>query len=51
MRTDPATQFLAEFVEQNKDVLDDKIIDPETGQPRMRLPAGDYSAEDTWWPG
>lgn len=40
MRSDPATEFLGKFIAENQDVLDDKMIDPETGLPRDDLEAG-----------
>ena len=40
MRSDPATEFLGKFIAANQDVLDDKMIDPETGLPREDLQAG-----------
>ena len=40
MRSDPATEFLGKFIAENQDVLDDKMIDPETGLPREDLEAG-----------
>ena len=40
MRSDPATEFLGRFIAENQDVLDDKMIDPETGLPREDLEAG-----------
>jgi len=46
MRTDPATEFLAKFIEDNEEVIDSKSIDPETGLPRIKLPAGNYADDD-----
>ena len=40
MRSDPATEFLGKFIAENQDVLDDGLIDPETGLPREDLEAG-----------
>ena len=40
MRSDPATEFLGKFIAENQEVLDDKMIDPETGLPREDLEAG-----------
>ena len=46
MKSDPASEFLAKFIEDNADVIDPNVIDPETGLPRMRLPAGNYVSDD-----
>ena len=43
MRSDPATEFLGRFIAENQDVLDDKMIDPETGLPREDLEAGFFT--------
>ena len=43
MRSDPATEFLGKFIAENQEVLDDKMIDPETGLPREDLEAGFFT--------
>ena len=40
MRSDPASEFLAQFVRDNQDVIDERTLDPETGLPRMKQHAG-----------
>ena len=40
MRSDPASEFLAQFVRDNQDVIDERTLDPETGLPRMKQHSG-----------
>ena len=46
MRSDPASEFLAQFVEDNQDVIDKRTLDPETGLPRMKQHTGLFDKSD-----
>lgn len=46
MRSDPASEFLAQFVKDNQDVIDERTLDPETGLPRMKQHAGLFEKPD-----
>jgi hypothetical protein len=46
MRSDPASEFLAQFVRDNQDVIDERTLDPETGLPRMKQHAGLFDKPD-----
>tara|TARA_R100000030_G_scaffold45592_1_gene34379 strand:- start:23 stop:190 length:168 start_codon:yes stop_codon:yes gene_type:complete len=37
---DPATEFLTRFVRDNQDVIDDRMLDPETGMPKDSMETG-----------
>ena len=46
MRSDPASEFLAQFVKDNQDVIDKRTLDPETGLPRMKQHTGLFDKSD-----
>ena len=46
MRSDPASEFLAQFVRDNQDVIDKRTLDPETGLPRMKQHSGLFDKSD-----
>ena len=46
MRSDPASEFLAQFVRDNQDVIDERTLDPETGLPRMKQHSGLFEKSD-----